>query len=209
MDTPSTSAEPEITRFQAKPTKTWDYAIIAMFSALAVATSLVLLLVPNVETITLVIFLVSLRYGFRTGMCTAITVALTYELLASQIFGSGAIILPFKLVAYLVIVLTGDLWKKSSRLPGKVALAATGASLAVMFDLITTLGLVLWLGQPLSTYFVLLVIGIVVPPFFTPLHVLGNALLFQFIPSIQSHLDALEAHRVQPRDNVKSRDKGV
>lgn len=196
---PSTGAAPEVTCFQAKHTKTRDYAVIALFSALAVATSLLLILVPNLETITLVIFLISFRYGFRTGICTAMTVALTFELIASQLFGSGAIILPFKLVAYLLIALTGSLWKESSHQPGKVALIVTGASLAILFDLITTLGLVLWLSQPLYTYFAFLAIGILVPPFFTPIHVLGNALLFQFIPSIQNRLDTIEANRIQPQ----------
>lgn len=209
MVAPSTGAAPEVTSFQAKQTRTWNYAVIALFSALAVATTLLLVLVPNLETISLVIFLVSLRYGFRTGMFTAITVALTFELIASQLFGSGAIILPFKLIAYLLIALMGALWKESSYKPRKMALAITGASLAILFDMITTLGLVLWLGQPLSAYFVLLIIGIVVPPFFTPIHVLGNALLFQLVPSIQNRLDILEGHHVQPQDEVKPYEKGV
>ncbi|MFQ6126643.1 MAG: hypothetical protein ACE5R6_18815 [Candidatus Heimdallarchaeota archaeon] len=209
MVAPSTGTAPEVMSFQAKHTKTWNYAIIALFSALAVATSLLLVLVPNLETITLVIFLVSLRYGFRTGMFTAMTIAVIFELIASQLFGSGAIIFPFKLIAYLLIALTGALWKKSSCKPGKIALAITGATLAILFDMITTLGLVLWLGQPISAYFVLLVIGIVVPPFFTPLHVLGNAFLFQLVSSIQDRLDILEEHQVQPPVEVKPDEKGV
>lgn len=211
MVAPSTGAAPEVTSFQAKYTRTWNYAVIALFSALAVATSLLLVLVPNVETISLVIFLVSLRYGFRTGMVTAITVVLIFEFIATQLFGSGAIILPFKLIAYLLIALTGALWKESSYKPGKIALAITGASLAILYDMITTLGLVLWIGQSLSAsaYFVLLVIGIVVPPFFTPIHILGNALLFQLVPSIQNRLAIIEGHQVQPHDEVKPFEKGV
>ncbi len=211
MVAPSTGASPEVTSFQAKYTRSWNYAIIAIFSALAVATSLLLVLVPNLETISLVIFLVSLRYGFRTGMVTAITVALIFELIASQLFGSGAIILPFKLFAYLLIAFTGALWKESSYKPGKIALTITGASLAILFDMITTLGLVLWIGQSLSAsaYFVLLVIGIVVPPFFTPIHVLGNALLFQLVPSIENRLAIIEGDQVQPQEEEKAFEKGV
>lgn len=189
---PSTSVNPEATSFHTNATKTKTYAVIALFSALAVATSLLLALIPNVETISLVIFLVSLRYGFRAGMFTAITVTGIYELIVSQLFGTGVILLPFKLIAYLLIVLMGHLWRESPKGPGKAALTITGASLAITFDLITTLGLVLWLEQPLSTYLVLVTVGIVIPPFFTPLHMLGNAILFQFVPSIQSHLDTIE-----------------
>lgn len=209
MVAPSTGAAPEITSFQAKHTRSWNNVIIAIFSALAVATSLLLVLVPNLETISLVIFLVSLRYGFRTGMVTAITVVLIFELIVSQLFGSGAIILPFKLIAYLLIALTGALWKESSYKPGKIALAITGASLAILFDMITTLGLVLWVGLPLSAYFIMLVIGIVVPPFFTPIHVLGNAFLFQLVSSIQNRLDIIEGYQVQPQEEVKPYEKEV
>jgi len=204
---PSPSAAPEVTNFHVKPTKTKSYAVIALFSALAVATSLLLVLVPNLETISLVIFLVSLRYGFRAGMFTAITVVVTYEIIVSQLFGSGVILLPFKLMAYLLIVLMGHFWKESPKGPGKVALTVTGASLAIVFDLITTLGLVLWLDQPWSTYFVLVAVGIIIPPFFTPLHVLGNAILFQFVPSIQSHLDAIELHKAPKQNTVESCEK--
>ena len=61
----------------------------------------------------------------------------------------------------------------------------------------------MWLGQPLSTYFVLIAIGVVIPPFFTPLHMLGNAFLFQFVPSIQNHLNGIESPQkaMQMKDN--------
>lgn len=193
---PSIELTPNITQFPTKTSKAGNYAVIALFSALAVATSLILVFVPNLETITLVIFIISLRYGFRMGLFTAVTITLTFEIMASQIYGSGAVVIPFKLLAYLLVGLTGHIWGESNQVPGKTILAVTGASLAIIYDLITTFGIVFWLNQPMSTYFVLVAIGFVAPPFFTPLHMIGNAFLFQLIPSIQNQLENITSHHI-------------
>ncbi|MFX0170785.1 MAG: hypothetical protein ACFE9L_02590, partial [Candidatus Hodarchaeota archaeon] len=67
-----------------------------------------LLFIPNLETISLVIFLVGYRYGKATGIMMVLTTVTIYEMFASQVYGTGGII-PFllKFPPYFLIMLTG------------------------------------------------------------------------------------------------------
>ena len=65
-------------------------AIIVIYSAAAVASSTTLVLIPNLETITIFVFLVSFYYGFRIGFLMMLTTSIIYELFASIVFGFGA-----------------------------------------------------------------------------------------------------------------------
>ncbi|MFX0185293.1 MAG: hypothetical protein ACFE95_19600 [Candidatus Hodarchaeota archaeon] len=84
------------------------FATSVIFSAAAVASSTVLLIIPNLETISLFIFLVGYRYGKTTGTMTVLTTVTIYEMFASQVYGTGGII-PFllKFPPYFLIMLTG------------------------------------------------------------------------------------------------------
>jgi hypothetical protein len=79
-----------------------------IFSAAAVASSTVLLFIPNLETISLFIFLVGYRYGKATGTMTVLTTVTIFEMFASQVYGTGGIF-PFllKFPPYFLIMLTG------------------------------------------------------------------------------------------------------
>ena len=79
-------------------------AIIIIYSAAAVASSTSLIFIPNLETITIFIFIVSYYYGFRIGLSMMITTATIYELFASIVYGFGGPLFFFKVFAYTVTV---------------------------------------------------------------------------------------------------------
>ena len=79
-------------------------AIIIIYSAAAVASSTSLIFIPNLETITIFIFIVSYYYGFRIGFSMMITTASIYELFASIVYGFGGPLFFFKVFAYTVTV---------------------------------------------------------------------------------------------------------
>ena len=84
------------------------FSTSVIFSAAAVASSTVLLIIPNLETLSLFFFLVGYRYGIATGATTVITSVTLYEMFASQIYGTGGII-PFllKFPPFILIMMAG------------------------------------------------------------------------------------------------------
>jgi hypothetical protein len=84
------------------------FSTSVIFSAAAVASSTVLLLVPNLETLSLFFFLVGYKHGLSTGTATVITSVTVYEIFASQIYGTGGPI-PFllKFPPFLLIMISG------------------------------------------------------------------------------------------------------
>ncbi|MHA1973472.1 MAG: hypothetical protein ACTSW1_10790 [Candidatus Hodarchaeales archaeon] len=87
------------------------FAITVIFSATAVASSTVLLFVPNLETLSLFFFIVGYRYGIVAGAATVFTSVSIYEFFASQIYGSGGPIpFLFKFPPFLFIMLAGFLF---------------------------------------------------------------------------------------------------
>ena len=84
------------------------FSTSVIFSAAAVASSTVLLLIPNLETLSLFFFLVGYRYGLATGTTTVITSVTIFEIFASQIYGTGGPV-PFllKFPPFLVIMIVG------------------------------------------------------------------------------------------------------
>ncbi len=84
------------------------FSTSVIFSAAAVASSTVLLLIPNLETLSLFFFLVGYRYGLTTGTTTVLTSVTIFEMFASQIYGTGGP-LPFllKFPPFLLIMIVG------------------------------------------------------------------------------------------------------
>ncbi|MHA1968769.1 MAG: hypothetical protein ACW964_13305 [Candidatus Hodarchaeales archaeon] len=198
------------------------FSVSFIFSAAAVASSLVFIFIPNLETLSVFFFLVGYRYGIKTGMTTVITSVTIYEMFASQFYGTGGLI-PFmlKFPPFFLIVFFGayfnalkindrynhedaeesfidndsnhyssdilyqpfDLQKKTQvihfSLYERFLLAQLGFVLTVIFDLVTTLGIIVFV----PTWEGLLVSFITGFPFFT-FHQLTNIILFSTIPSI-------------------------
>ncbi len=197
-------------------------SVSVIFSAAAVASSLVFIFIPNLETLSVFFFLVGYRYGIKTGIATVVTSVTIYEMFASQFYGTGGLI-PFllKFPPFFLFVIFGvyfnalkiedrythedveesfidnnnnnysadilyqpfDFQKKNHvihfSLYERFLLAQLGFALTVIFDLVTTLGMLVFV----PTWEGLLVSFITGFPFFT-FHQLTNIILFSTIPSI-------------------------
>ncbi|WP_455464622.1 hypothetical protein [Candidatus Hodarchaeum mangrovi] len=90
------------------------FAISVIYSAVAVASSTFLIFIPNLETLSLIFFIVGYRYGYSTGFVTVLTSVTVYEFFASQFYGSGGLI-PFllKFPPYFLIVIVAVLFRKT------------------------------------------------------------------------------------------------
>ena len=84
------------------------FSTSVIFSAVAVASSTILLFIPNLETLSLFFFLVGYRYGKTIGTTTVLTSVTIFEMFASQVYGTGGIF-PFllKFPPFLLIMATG------------------------------------------------------------------------------------------------------
>lgn len=159
-------------------------SVVVMYSAAAVGSSVALLLVPNLETITLVVFLVSYMHGLRTGFATMLTTAIIFELFASMIYGVAGYLLPFKVLAYTLTVLVA-VSLRSSNVDfgtlqfGRPLLFSIGVFVTLIFDLSTSIGF-LFVVQDLGQFFVFFLSGI---PWIV-FHQLCNGTLFTLIPSL-------------------------
>ena len=198
------------------------FSTSVIFSAAAVASSLVFIFVPNLETLSLFFFLVGYKYGIKTGLTTVVTSVIIYEMFASQFYGTGGP-LPFllKFPPFLLIMVTGvyfhtvktgkaDFMKDTNQLSSKIGksnyrtdllyqidehpeinheihfslyerilLAQLGFVLTIVFDIITTFGILVFVPT-WEALFVSFITGL---PFFI-FHQLTNLILFSTIPSI-------------------------
>lgn len=86
-----------------------DASLVAMYSAVAVASSLALVTIPNLETISLFIFFVSYRHGWRRGLNMAVLTLVIYEFTVASVWGSAGLLFLFKFPPQFLTVLTGAL----------------------------------------------------------------------------------------------------
>ena len=166
-------------------------AIIVIYSAAAVASSTSLVLIPNLETITIFIFLVSFYYGFKIGLSMMLTTSIIYELFASVVYGFSGPLFFFKIIAYLINVVIAstlasvmkqDFFNTQSQGPkitfiSRIGFAVLGFTLTVVFDLITTF-YSFFLVQNLKAFVLLFIAGI---PYIL-FHELTNVVIFFFVP---------------------------
>jgi hypothetical protein len=89
------------------------FATSVIFSAAAVASSTILLFIPNLETLSLFFFIVGYQYGKTTGTMTVITSVTVYEMFASQVYGTGGLI-PFllKFPPFLLFMIMGAYFRR-------------------------------------------------------------------------------------------------
>ncbi|OLS19876.1 MAG: hypothetical protein HeimC3_43150 [Candidatus Heimdallarchaeota archaeon LC_3] len=174
-------------------TKLVSSSIIITYSAAAVGSTTILLIVPNFETISLFIFLVTLRFGLKIGFQMMLTTAIIFELFATTVYGFGGWVLIFKIIGYLFFILVaGVMYKKeiykelinennsiNQKYLYSILFFFIGYSLTIVYDLITTLSIIV-IFPSLSLIMVNLIAGI---PFFI-FHEVTNGLLFSLIPSI-------------------------
>jgi hypothetical protein len=163
----------------------------AMFAAIAVGVGFSLLLVPNVELITLTIFLSGLVLGPSWGLLVGGTAEVVFSSLNP--LGSGLSFPPLfisQVVSMMLIGVTGGLcrpffYRSTFNLGQVVALGLVGFVLTFLYDSLTTL------SYPLSTGFNgPQLMGVYLTGLgFTFLHQIWNAAVFALgVPKIVQHL---------------------
>ena len=163
-------------------------------SSMAVAATLILIFLPNVELITFTCFIAGILFGWRVGIFTAALTATIFEIAVTAILGSSGIIFPFKVISYCIAALFGAFcgkyfWKLKRR-----DFMIMGAFVTLIFDILTTIGMLFILSQPLSSLPYYLLFG---TPFYI-VHQASNAIIFSFTRDIVIALDkvGLEAKTI-------------
>ncbi len=158
-------------------------AITAIMSALALVGNYVLVVIPNVELGSGVLFVTSFLFGFETAVWCVFIVSIIYAF-----FNPWGPFIPgiwiTQLIGWIFLVITGAMMGKNN---GKVLwsrekvgeLAVVGFIATLFFDLITTVGYSWSFSIP---YMVAVITGL---PFII-LHVTSNTIIF---PAIVPRLD--------------------
>ncbi len=163
----------------------------SIFTAMAIGLGFSLIMVPNVELITVIVFLAGLTLGIGWGALVGATAELIFSVLNP--FGSGLIFPPLLLAQVLsmtIIGITGGLLRplffvRQLSKNKIILLAICGFILTFLFDSLTTLSYPLSAGFDLTQTIGLYISGIG----FTILHQVSNAIIFTIgIPRVVNYL---------------------
>jgi hypothetical protein len=169
-------------------------SVTAALASLGIILSAFVIFFPNIEFISVTIFLISLLFGIEYGLLSAISIAVVYEFLVIPIYGSGGLLILFKLLCYIGLALVAGLGRKLFVKLSFWELGVFGAIFALTYDVITTLfGQIIFLQQSVTvTYLIsLLIFGIP----FTMSHVIGNFILFSLTKTLFSWVVAAFKYR--------------
>ncbi len=158
-------------------------SVTAAIASLGIILSAIVIFFPNIEFISVTIFLITLLFGIEYGLLTAISIAVVYEFLVIPIYGSGGLLILFKLLCYISLALVAGFGRKLFVKLSFWELGVFGATFALLYDVITTLfGQIIVLQQSVTlTYLIsLLIWGIP----FTLSHVIGNFILFSLTKTL-------------------------
>ena len=163
----------------------------SIFTALAIGLGFSLLMVPNVELITVIVFLSGLTLGVRWGILVGGTAEFIFSVLNP--FGSGLVFPPLLISQVVSMILIGAFggflrsvfYKKKYSSKRIAILAITGFILTFLFDSLTTLSYPVSVGFDFPQTFGIYLSGIG----FTLLHQISNAIIFPIvIPKVVKHL---------------------
>lgn len=163
----------------------------SIFTALAIGLGFSLIMVPNIELITVIIFLAGLTLGVSWGVLVGGTAELIFSVLNP--FGSGLVFPPLLLaqvLSMMIVGLAGGLmrplfFKREFSAKNIAGLAITGFILTFIFDSLTTLSYPISVGFDLPQTVGIYISGIG----FTILHQVSNAIVFAIgVPRVVKHL---------------------
>ena len=154
----------------------------AVFSATAIGLGFLFMLVPNVEFITVTVFLSGLTLGAVTGGFVGGSSIMIYSILNP--LGSGLAYLPL-LVGQIISMtgigffgaLFGNILLKISSKPTIILSGLIGSFCSLWYDLITTVSFPLSAGYTFNEIIIYGISGLV----FTFMHVLSNAIIFMVV----------------------------
>ena len=163
----------------------------AIFCALAIGMGFSLMLVPNIELITVIVFMSGLMLGWRWGALVGGTAIFIYSGLNPM--GSGLSFPPLFFMQILGMAITGFIGglfrsfflEKESNIFSLIILGLLGFICTFIYDFLTLISYPLSAGLGLSGMIAALVKGIG----FTLLHEISNAIVFVVtIPKVIKYL---------------------
>lgn len=163
----------------------------SIFTALAIGLGFSLIMVPNIELITVIVFLAGLTLGIGWGILVGGTAELIFSVLNP--FGSGLVFPPLllsQIISMIIIGAAGGIlrplfFKQEFAVKSIASLAITGFILTFIFDSLTTLSYPFSAGFDLPQTIGIYISGIG----FTILHQISNAVVFAIgVPRVIKHL---------------------
>lgn len=168
-----------------KMTATRKIALAGLLSSLAVALGFLLAAVPNIELMTLTVFVAGALLGVRGGTLVGVVSMLIYSIAnpmgaaiplvtLSQVAGQGLVG-----AAGAAAPAVRRTWK--GRMHRNLVFGAAGLTLTIAYDFLTNLAL----GLSMGTVAAILAAGLL----FSIIHFVSNALIFFFLADVLLSID--------------------
>ena len=123
-----------VVAYGARDASAHELSLVAALAALATAGRVLFASLPNVKPVTFIVLVSGVALGSGPGFMVGATSALVSNLF----FGQGPWT-PWQMLAWGAVGAVGGLMGRHGRLPGRWALVAAGAVLALAFDWVVTL----------------------------------------------------------------------
>lgn len=180
------------------------FALRIQLAATGIATSFILLFVPNVETITILSFLFGFLFPMGYALSITLTMIVGWELLLTMVISFSGITFFFKLIAWCLITLLGG-FARRLKITKAYEFGFFGFLSALLFDFIVTISIPLVFITDEGSFTNVLIAALVFGIPFTVSHVISNSLLFSFFPKITKGilpiLNSKFSHIVKIRPN--------
>lgn len=179
-----------------------EIILMAIFIALAIAGGLALAPFPNIELVTVTIFLGGLMLGGARGL----VIGAIAEFLYSFFNPYGAAAPPLLIAQVISMALAGAAggvlrFLINDRLPAIWLLGLIGFGLTFTFDLLTTVSFTLFAGAGMAGFIAAVVFGI----YFYMAHQISNTLIFALLlPVLWRRLRQIPALQKLPRSHNQS-----
>ncbi len=150
-------------------------SIIAIMTALALVGNYTVVMIPNVELGSTILFVAAYTFGWTIGAPCALMMSVVFGFVNPWGFAVPEILLT-QIIAWLYVVAAGALMGSSNpseetKIAKRWQLAGAGLFLTLFFDLLTNYGFAVAFGLP---YWVALMSGL---PFMV-VHVVSNTIIF-------------------------------
>ncbi len=159
------------------------FALRIQLAATGIASSFLLLFVPNVETITFLTFFVGFVFPLSYALTVTITMVIGWELLLTMIISFSGVTFFFKLLAWCLVTSLGSFARKI-KITRAYEFGIFGFISTLVFDVIVTLSIPLLFVTDDEGFISLLIAAFIFGIPFTIAHVISNSTLFSFFPKL-------------------------
>ena len=151
----------------------------SMLSAIAVVLGQSFAIIPNVEFITVIIFVAGTLGGFTGGVVTAITTTISFNYL-NPLGPALPMIMAAQALGWSLTALGGSLFARFFAAPiTRRKLAAAGFLLTLPYEILVNLAFFLIFGENLSMSAFFIVFWAALP--FSLVHIISNTLIFHIV----------------------------